>query len=89
MAEKTEAPEREVEAIITKNTSIKGMMLQRGARHWFPLSIAKGLRDQGLAIPVPKVIPSHPPTPPPPPPSFEGEGDDESAAEEDEAEDEE
>lgn len=68
-----EKPERQVEALIVKNTSVAGMMLHRGSRHMLPISLAKSLRDQGLATPIPQAVPSHPAPPPPPPPTFEDE----------------
>ncbi len=76
MAEKQKnSPERMVEAEILKWTSVAGMFLHPGTRHSLPISLAKGLRDQGLARPVPKVVESHPAPPPPPPATFDGEGD--------------
>lgn len=74
-APRPERPEKQVDAIIVKNTSVAGMLLHRNQQITLPISVAKSLRDQGLAIPVPKVVPSHPVAPPPPPPVFDGESD--------------
>ncbi|HEV2172919.1 MAG TPA: hypothetical protein VGR71_05100 [Nitrospira sp.] len=68
-------PERQVEALIVKNTSVAGMLLHKNVKYTLPLSLAKSLRDQGLAIPVPKAVESHPAPPPPPPPDFEDDDD--------------
>ena len=68
--------ERQVEALIIKNTSVAGMMLHRNTRHMLPISLAKSLRDQKLAVPIPKAKPSHP-VPPPPPVVDEFDGEDE------------
>lgn len=68
-----EAPEKQVKALIIKNTSVAGMMLHRNTEHMLPLSLAKSLRDQGLAVPIKAARPSHPAPPPPPPPDFEEE----------------
>lgn len=81
---KAPKPEKSVEAIITKNTSVAGMLLHARQRIQLPLSVAKLLRDQGLAQPVPKAVPSHPTPPPPPPPVFEGERESEDEESEDE-----
>ena len=77
-----ETPEKQVEALIIKNTSVAGMMLHKDSTHMLPISLAKSLRDQKLAIPVPKAIDSHPKPQPPPENQFEGESDDSEAAEE-------
>lgn len=86
MRENQQTPENErekqVEAEMLKHTSVAGMMMQRGARYMLPLSLAKSLRDQGLARPVPKAAPSHPSPPPPPPDPFDGEGEDSEEDEE-------
>lgn len=70
--------EKQVEALIIKNTSVAGMMLHRNTKHMLPLSLAMSLRDQGLAVPVKKAQPSHPVPPPKPKLDFDGEnGEDE------------
>src|SRR5690348_1975327 len=83
-APRPEQIEKQVDAIITKNTSVAGMLLHRNQQITLPISVAKTLRDQGLARPVPKVVQSHPAPPPPPPPVFEGESEEDEDPEEDE-----
>lgn len=87
--EPEKSQERVVEAEIIKNTSVAGMLLHRGSRHMLPFTLAKALRNQGLARPIPKVIPSHPVAPPPPPPVFEGESGEDEEEEVDSEDDEE
>jgi hypothetical protein len=81
--------EKQVDAIIVKNTSVAGMLLHRNQTITLPISVAKSLRDQGLAKPVPKVIESHPAPPPPPPPVFEGENEADESEDESDSEDDE